>query len=436
MKKTIGYLFPEPMDPETLKCFKVYVPDDVLYLAAFWSSYEYLTTWHAWKRDEAHTALDVAAVWRLAYEQARTEYLEGGGCETMTFQLRQNPADPCQLQQSLDGGETWSLAFDYTLCSSVITIPSPYPGSETGASDAAAAAVHNTFQALLEMIDCEAMTRAEYIAAATAYMRTFDASYAQPAALGTIYDLFCAMDETTQNLHKEDCIFLSHKTDLQNCASPDGLFDWLDCTSEAINDWLDDTSDALMTALNQAAQALSGNGWQLAAAGGEGGGAGFGDTCDWIAEFVLTSPCSALTFIQECGTDRGYYSAGIGALSDDGFTSGGCSTPKNRLVLEFYTAAEFVFTRFEAWLVPDSPPDSYEQYAAGIIGGGHVVYAISSDGFGVTSPIDHTISPSACYGLHLSVDHTDGVTGTDAGFSKVRIYGTDAIPPEYAPFIV
>lgn len=30
--------------------------------------------------------------------------------------LRQNPADSCQLQQSIDGGVTWTLAFDYSLC--------------------------------------------------------------------------------------------------------------------------------------------------------------------------------------------------------------------------------------------------------------------------------------------------------------------------------
>lgn len=30
--------------------------------------------------------------------------------------LRQNPDNSCQLQQSLDGGETWTLAFDYSLC--------------------------------------------------------------------------------------------------------------------------------------------------------------------------------------------------------------------------------------------------------------------------------------------------------------------------------
>lgn len=32
--------------------------------------------------------------------------------------LRQNPANACQLQQSIDGGATWTLAFDYSLCRS------------------------------------------------------------------------------------------------------------------------------------------------------------------------------------------------------------------------------------------------------------------------------------------------------------------------------
>lgn len=37
-------------------------------------------------------------------------------CEESNFVLRQNPDDSCQLEQSLDGGVNWSLAFDYSLC--------------------------------------------------------------------------------------------------------------------------------------------------------------------------------------------------------------------------------------------------------------------------------------------------------------------------------
>lgn len=38
--------------------------------------------------------------------------------ETM-IQLRQNPSNLCQLQQSLDGGATWFLAYDFTLCEAI-----------------------------------------------------------------------------------------------------------------------------------------------------------------------------------------------------------------------------------------------------------------------------------------------------------------------------
>jgi hypothetical protein len=40
-----------------------------------------------------------------------------GVCED-GFMLRQNPANVCQLQQSIDGGVSWFLAFDYSLCAS------------------------------------------------------------------------------------------------------------------------------------------------------------------------------------------------------------------------------------------------------------------------------------------------------------------------------
>jgi len=44
--------------------------------------------------------------------------LTEGNCtgDSMPFQLRQNPVNSCQLQQSLDGGQTWTLAFDYGQC--------------------------------------------------------------------------------------------------------------------------------------------------------------------------------------------------------------------------------------------------------------------------------------------------------------------------------
>jgi hypothetical protein len=41
-------------------------------------------------------------------------FLVGEDC--MAFELRQSPDDSCILQQSLDGGETWTDVFDFSLC--------------------------------------------------------------------------------------------------------------------------------------------------------------------------------------------------------------------------------------------------------------------------------------------------------------------------------
>jgi len=41
------------------------------------------------------------------------------GMECMDFSLRQNPADSCILQQTTDGGETWTDVFDFSLCATI-----------------------------------------------------------------------------------------------------------------------------------------------------------------------------------------------------------------------------------------------------------------------------------------------------------------------------
>lgn len=38
------------------------------------------------------------------------------GDDDMPYLLRQNPFDPCLLEQSIDGGANWTLAFNYDLC--------------------------------------------------------------------------------------------------------------------------------------------------------------------------------------------------------------------------------------------------------------------------------------------------------------------------------
>jgi hypothetical protein len=41
------------------------------------------------------------------------------GMECMDFALRQSPLDSCIMQQTLDGGETWTDVFDFSLCATI-----------------------------------------------------------------------------------------------------------------------------------------------------------------------------------------------------------------------------------------------------------------------------------------------------------------------------
>ena len=66
-----------------------------------------------------HLLADVVS-WKDADDEsyfAITEILRFmQGIECMDFQLRQNPADDCLLEQTTDGGETWTTAFNFALC--------------------------------------------------------------------------------------------------------------------------------------------------------------------------------------------------------------------------------------------------------------------------------------------------------------------------------
>jgi len=78
--------------------------------------------WHWYVDGTEGQYVDVTFVPTVQDEFIPIRY--GGGVRKITLcresaggiMLRQNPEDPCQLEQSLDDGETWTLAFDYSLC--------------------------------------------------------------------------------------------------------------------------------------------------------------------------------------------------------------------------------------------------------------------------------------------------------------------------------
>lgn len=77
------------------------------------------TEWWAHIAGMVHLLADVTA-WQEAENEeyfAIREILKFmQGMECMDFQLRQNPTDDCLLEQTTDGGETWTTAFDFSLC--------------------------------------------------------------------------------------------------------------------------------------------------------------------------------------------------------------------------------------------------------------------------------------------------------------------------------
>ncbi len=80
-----------------------------------------LTLWKAWTGPEDDRNDAVQEVF---------DFMVGEVCSM--FLLRQNPEDSCQLQQSIDGGETWTVAFDYDLClpSDIVAAAAKFEGGQ------------------------------------------------------------------------------------------------------------------------------------------------------------------------------------------------------------------------------------------------------------------------------------------------------------------
>lgn len=109
-----GYKLPDIIDPGSVRCIRVYVPDDPLYIAAFWGAYEFFTSWLAWERDSEHRGLAAASVWKEAFNQSREEYLcNEGGCGIMD--VRQNIGSACQLEKKIACSD-WEAFADLRLC--------------------------------------------------------------------------------------------------------------------------------------------------------------------------------------------------------------------------------------------------------------------------------------------------------------------------------
>lgn len=109
-----GWVLPDVIDPPR-KCFQIEIPDDFHHRAAFFGAIYELTRWYNWQRDDAHTAKDVAAVWKGIWRAANDKfYSQQGSCEMQTL-LRMDSLCGI-LQVSYDGGTVWSNLVDIGSC--------------------------------------------------------------------------------------------------------------------------------------------------------------------------------------------------------------------------------------------------------------------------------------------------------------------------------
>lgn len=63
-----GYLFPDPIDPQSLLCLKIYIPNDPRYLEAFSGQFHDLGYWLSWAKDGTNNAALVAQIWKDAID--------------------------------------------------------------------------------------------------------------------------------------------------------------------------------------------------------------------------------------------------------------------------------------------------------------------------------------------------------------------------------
>lgn len=115
------YVLPNRVDPPDTVCYKIHVPNDEQHIAAFLGQIYALGRAYSWANDESHTAREVSAVWFSIFNNlkkcgndAETGFAGAGGGDDDPM-IRQNPDNPCELQNSVDG-VTWCTWADLSLC--------------------------------------------------------------------------------------------------------------------------------------------------------------------------------------------------------------------------------------------------------------------------------------------------------------------------------
>src|SRR5580693_4075588 len=111
--------------PSTTKCWQIDLPDDPEYMALFMGAVSYLAYWFNYERDSTHRARLITPIWKAVLASIGpciTCPDNGcGDCGDDMCQIRQDPMNPCHVQQFCAG--SWVTIIDLSLCT-----PNPAPG--------------------------------------------------------------------------------------------------------------------------------------------------------------------------------------------------------------------------------------------------------------------------------------------------------------------
>lgn len=108
------WILPTVLHPPTTRCFTIEVPNERFYIAAFRGALLNLAAGYNWQDDAAHTAREVALVWRsivnaVTYCEPPPDNDTGIAIEdSMSTQIRISPTDGCIIQMwCIDHWEDW-----------------------------------------------------------------------------------------------------------------------------------------------------------------------------------------------------------------------------------------------------------------------------------------------------------------------------------------
>lgn len=115
---------PAEWTPEGTICALVPIPDDPEFLSALVGLIDQLRLSRTFARDVTKTGASIVArTWASALNTQPIATIDCEGVVTV-FDVRQRPDEPCILEKSTDGGETWVQFADLTLCPPTVMIGS------------------------------------------------------------------------------------------------------------------------------------------------------------------------------------------------------------------------------------------------------------------------------------------------------------------------